>query len=64
VIAVLNNKVVYIQVEEMMSNTIYFTLVFAVVGLIVYLWERYTDAITKKLSAKPSDTLKNEYKDL
>jgi hypothetical protein len=46
-----------------MSNTIYFTFVVAVIGLTVYLY-RYVDATKKRLSAKPSDTLRNEYKDL
>jgi hypothetical protein len=47
----------------MISNTIYFTGVIAVIGLIVYLY-RYVDATKKKLAGKPSDTLKENYKDL
>jgi hypothetical protein len=47
----------------MMSNTIYFTLVFAVIGLTVYLY-RYVDATKRKLGEKASDTLNSEYKDL
>ena len=46
-----------------MSDTIYFTFVIAVIGLSIYLY-RYVDANKKKLAAKPSDTLKNDYKDL
>ena len=47
----------------MLSNTIYFTLVVAVIGLTVYCY-RYIDEYKRKLSAKPSDTLKEDYKDL
>ena len=54
-----------------MSDTIYFTFVsgiaIAVIGLSIYLYryvDGYSEANKKKLAAKPSDTLKNNYKDL
>ena len=52
-----------VSIEEMMSNTIYFTLVAVAFGMSVYLY-RYIDATKKKLAQKPSDTLKEDYKDL
>ena len=47
----------------MLSNTIYFTLVFAVIGLTAYLY-RYIDATKRKLGEKPSESFKDTYKDL
>jgi hypothetical protein len=47
----------------MLSDTIYFTLVVAVIGLTVYLY-RYIDEYKRKLAGKPSDTLRENYKDL
>lgn len=47
----------------MVSNTIYFTGVVAVIALTVYLY-RFVDATKRRLRQKASDTLKDEYKDL